>query len=98
MQKPDIRPWTKSEVPVGSRIRMKSAHFMQNDITGTHDAEPFVLLRNRRVGLDELRSDWELMDGSPCGVENKPIGPLFSQRQTLSSGMMEWKREDDNNE
>lgn len=71
-REPSIRPWKPEEVPVGKTVRRKSTPHERLMILGVASNGKALVADFDHFGtpLDTLFRDFELTDGSPCGVED----------------------------
>jgi hypothetical protein len=70
---PVLRPWEHHEVPVGSVIRRKcnpSTRMLIVGVKYNDSGETGVYLggNGAHVSAGQLRDEWTLWDGTPCGV------------------------------
>jgi hypothetical protein len=69
---PVLRPWDAREVPMGAFYRQNCRHSTRMSIVGVeyNDAgETCVYLGNgSHITATQLRDEWTLWDGTPCGV------------------------------
>lgn len=68
-----LRPWTFEEVPVGAVVRNKETKEESLIVSKSKGNNgPFVLVPDDQAGIiscGKLLNYFELLDGSPCGVE-----------------------------
>ena len=65
-----LRPWKPEEVPIGAVVRDKSTKRERDMILACTYTQQVVLPGVKGTWeLSDMLTYWELLDGSPCGVE-----------------------------
>lgn len=62
------RPWTRDEVPVGSVVKSKTNGF-RGMITGVASCGDMIRISDSSQTVKYVFDNYEMLDGSPCGVE-----------------------------
>jgi len=68
---PKLRPWKPEEVPVGTAIRFKANSGWRCLIVSAYNSRVIVGGRRAEFTTTEILEKFTLIDGSPCGVNEK---------------------------
>ncbi len=64
---PKLRPWKPEEVPVGAVVRRR-ADGLRQLLLGASNNGCHIYIYEKSLGFETILKEWELLDGSPCGV------------------------------